>query len=89
MTTNVNDEMARLRAMLGDEGIEWDDNSDGFYCRTQQFDGDEIVFSAVCGPYAYGTIEVWTRKMIAAKEYPVGLDTAEDAMEFIREVVEK
>lgn len=89
MTTNVNDEMARLRAMLDEEGIEWNDNTDGFFCRTQQFDGDEIVFSAVCGPFAYGTIELWTRKMVAAREDPVGLATAEEAMRLIREVVGK
>lgn len=78
-------EMARLREMLNEEGIEWNDNSDGFYCRTQQFDGDEIVFSAVCGQFAYGTIELWTRRMVAAKEDPVGLATAEEAMRLIRE----
>ena len=80
-------EMIRLREMLDEEGVEWSDHSDGFFCRTQQFDGDEIVFSAACGLFACGTIELWTRKMIAAREDPVGLDTAEEAMRLIREEV--
>lgn len=83
----MNGEMARLREMLNEEGIEWNDNSDGFFCRKQQLDEDNIVFSAVCGPFAYGTIELWTRKMIAAKEDPVGLATADEAMELIREAL--
>lgn len=82
-----NAEMARLRTMLDGSGIEWEDNSDFVMCRTQEYDGDVMVFSAVCGEYAYGAIELWTRNMRAAKEDPIGLSTAEEAYQMIREQV--
>lgn len=82
-----NAEMTRLRAMLDGAGIEWDDNSDEIMCRTQRYDGDEMVFSAVNGEFAYGEIELWTRDMRIRKEDPVGLDSADDAFEMIREQV--
>lgn len=82
-----NREMLRLRDMLDGAGIEWHDNSDRFMCRTQLFDGDEMVYSAICGRYAYGNIELWTDTMQENKLDPIGLQTAEDAFEMIREEV--
>ena len=83
-----NEEMERLRAMLNEEGIEWADTSDPLFCRTQQHDGDRLVFSAVSGAFAWGDIEVWTARMIDAKEDPLGVGTAEEAMVLIRETME-
>lgn len=88
-TIGPNAEMARLRVLLDGAGIEWHDNSDCMMCRTQLFDGDEMVYSAVCGKYTYGTIELWTRNARSCKQDPIGLDTAEDAFELIREEVGK
>lgn len=82
-----NREMLRLRDMLDGAGIEWHDNTDEIMCRTQLFDGDEMVYSAICGRYAYGTIELWTNSMIENKLTPIGLQTAEDAFALIREEV--
>lgn len=82
-----NAEMMRLRDMLDRAGIEWHDDSDGVFCRTAQLSDGEIVFSAVCGPYAYGNIELWTGTMLEAKEDPVGLATAAEAFELIRKEV--
>lgn len=82
-----NHEMLRLRDMLDGAGIEWHDNSDETMCRTQLFDGDTMVFSAICGYGAYGTIELWTRMMKQNRQDPIGLDTAEEAFALIREEV--
>jgi hypothetical protein len=84
-----NAEMLRLRDMLDAEGIEWEDNSDEIACRTQRWDAERMVFSAICGVHAYGTIEVWTWTMRRRKEDPVGCATAEEAFALIREEVEK
>ena len=79
-------QMMRLRDMLDMEGISWVDASDGFLCRTQRYDdGGLLAFSAVCGRYAYGEIELWTAGMRSRREDPVGLATAEEAMGLIRE----
>lgn len=80
-------DMVRLRAMLDADGIEWCDNTDELICRTQQWDGDEMVFSAIYGRYTYGEIELWTKTMKERHEDPIGLDTAEEAMELIRREV--
>ena len=82
-----NREMMRLRDMLDGAGIEWHDNSDEIMCRTQLFDGDAMVYSAICGRYTYGNIELWTRNARSCKLGPIGLDTAEEAFELIREEV--
>ena len=82
-----NAEMLRLRDMLDGAGIPWEDNSDEIMCRTQLFDGDEMVYSAICGQHAYGEIELWTRTMKQDREDPIGLDTAEEAFALIREEV--
>jgi len=82
-----NAEMLRLRALLDRAGVEWHDNSDEGMCRTQLFDGDEMVYSAICGRYAYGTIELWTRNARSCKLDPIGLGTAEEALALIREEV--
>lgn len=83
-----NAEMVRLRAMLDGAGIEWEDNSDCIMCRTQRRGEDEkLDFSAICGRYAYGAIELWTRNAISCKQDPVGLSTAEEAFELIRDEV--
>lgn len=84
-----NREMMRLRDMLDAAGIEWHDNTDEIMCRTQLFDGDEMVYSAICGRYAYGNIELWTRNARSCKQDPIGLDTAEEAFALIREEVGK
>ena len=81
-------EMLRLRAMLDGAGIEWHDNSDNFMIRTSDIDSSGWKeFSAICGPYAYGTIELWTREMVENKLDPIGLDTAEEAFALIRRQV--
>lgn len=80
-------EMTRLRDMLDDAGIGWEDNSDELFIRTQSHEGRQMVFSAVCGVHAYGIIEVWTRSMQNDKEDPVGTLNAEEAFELIREEV--
>ena len=89
--TNVippNREMVRLRQMLDGAGIEWEDNSDFIMCRTQGYGEDgEWDYSAIFGFGAYGEIELWTRDMKIRKEDPVGLGTAEEAFELIREQV--
>jgi len=83
-----NAEMVRLRQLLDEAGIGWHDNSDFVMCRTQANDGDEILdFSAICGFGAYGVIELWTRDMRIRKEDPIGLQTAEEAYQMIREQV--
>lgn len=83
-----NAEMLRLRDMLDEAGIEWEDNSDFIMCRTQRRSEDgEWDYSAICGFGAYGAIELWTRDMRIRKEDPVGLNTAEDAFELIRKQV--
>ena len=82
-------EMMRLRDMLDVEGNAWHDNSDRIAYRTQLWDGDHNVFSAIYGRYTYGEIELWTRSMQERKEDPIGLDTAEEAMELIRKEVGK
>jgi hypothetical protein len=83
-----NYQMMRLRDMLDADRIAWEDRSDELSCRTQQLDEDgKIVFSAVCGRYAYGEIELWTASMIAEKTDPVGLATAEEALRMIRSEV--
>jgi len=87
MPVPPNDEMKRLRGMLDAAGIEWHDNTDGILCRTQRFDGDGMVYSAVCGMSTYGTIELWTRNARSCKQDPIGLDTAEEAFELICEEV--
>lgn len=87
-----NAEMVRLREMLDSEGIEWHDDSDQFICRTNSGDDREPVcddgcrytFSAVCGLGTYGTIELWR---YCDTDGPIGLDTAEEAMAKIKEVV--
>lgn len=87
-----NAEMVRLREMLDAEGIEWLDNSDRNFCRTQSGDvrepikrnGLDQTFSAICGDMAYGTIELWVWFDSGG---PVGLATAEEAMALIREAV--
>ena len=84
-----NHQMMRLRDMLDGAGIEWHDNSDEIMCRTQLFDGDEMVYSAICGWHAYGNIELWTRNARSCKQDPIGLNTAEKAFELIREEVVK
>lgn len=82
-----NGEMARLRTKLDVAGIGWADASDDLFCRTQAYDEDGIVFSAICGAYAYGNVEVWTRAMMARKEGPVGVGSADEAFEIIRREV--
>lgn len=80
-----NAEMLRLRDMLYAAGIEWHDDSNELFCRTNDADEDcEWTFSAVCGPFAYGTIELWTRSMRRAMKDPRGYDTAEEVFELIR-----
>lgn len=85
--TRPNHQMLRLRDMLDAAGIEWHDNSDEIMCRTQLYDGDEMVYSAICGRYAYGEIELWTRNARSCKQDPIGLSTAEKAFALIREEV--
>lgn len=81
-------QMMRLRDMLDMEGIQWVDNSDSLFCRTQRYDDEgKQVFSAVCGRYAYGEIELWTAGMRSRKEDPIGLATAEEAMGLIRKEI--
>ena len=87
--TPPNREMLRLRDMLDGAGIEWHDASDEIMCRTQLFDGDEMVYSAICGRHAYGTIELWTRNARSCKQDSIGLNTAEEAFALIREEVGK
>lgn len=65
-----NGEMLELREMLDKAGIAWHDESDFMMCRTQQHDSDGMVFSAVCGEYAYGNVELWTRAMQEAQGGP-------------------
>ncbi len=84
-----NQEMMRLRAMLDEAGIEWHDNSDETTCRTQLCDGDDMVYSAICGRHTFGNIELWTRNARSCKLGPIGLDTAEEALALIREEVGK
>lgn len=91
-TPAPNKEMVRLREMLDEAGIKWHDASGGYYCRTQgpSADIDDWQFSAVCGPHAYGEIELWTQTMRYTKPHalnPIGLDTAEDAFALIRQEV--
>ena len=92
-TPAPNKEMARLREMLDEAGIKWHDASSGSFCRTQgpSKDDKQWQFSAVCGPHAYGEIELWTQTMRDAKPYaldPIGLDTAEEAFALIRAEVD-
>lgn len=83
-----NKEMIELRRMLDAAGIEWHDDSDGLFCRTNDVDEDfSWTFSATCGTCSYGTIELWTRTMRERKQDPIGLDTAEEAFELIRKEV--
>lgn len=82
-------EMTRLRDMLDDAGITWEDKSDDLFLRTQSHEGRRMVFSAVCGVYAYGVIEVWTRSMQNDKNDPVGTLNAEEAFELICKEVGK
>ena len=84
-----NQEMMRLRAMLDDVGIEWHDNTDETTFRTQLYDGDDMVYSAICGRHTFGNIELWTRNARSCKLGPIGLDTAEEAFALIREEVGK
>ena len=84
-----NQEMMRLRAMLDEVGIEWHDNTDETTFRTQLYDGDDMVYSAICGRHTFGNIELWTRNARSCKLGPIGLDTAEEAFELIREEVGK
>jgi hypothetical protein len=86
-TIQPNAEMLRLRDMLDVEGIEWQDDSDAYFCRTRVMRDGETAVSNICGIHAYGTIEVWTRTMHICKEDPVGVATAEEAFELIREEV--
>lgn len=85
-TPAPNREMVRLREMLDEAGIKWQDASSGFFCRTQgpSADVDDWQFSAVCGPHAYGEIELWTQTMRDAKQDPIGLSRAEEAFALIR-----
>ena len=82
-----NAEMLRLRALLDRASVEWHDNTDEVMCRTQLFDGDEMVYSAICGRYTYGNIELWTRNARSYKQDPIGLQNAEEAFALIREEV--
>ena len=53
-------------------------------CRTSDTGGNDWKkFSAICGQYAYGEIELWTGSMQDRKQDPIGLDTAEEAFELI------
>ena len=83
-----NKEMIELRRMLDAAGIEWHDDSDGLFCRTNDADEDfSWTFSAICGPFSYGTIELWTRTMRERDQDPIVLDTAEVAFALIRKEV--
>lgn len=83
-----NAEMLRLRAMLDRAGVEWHDASDETMCRTSDTGGNDWgKFSAICGRYAYGNIELWTKTMQENKLDPIGLGTADEAFELIREEV--
>ena len=82
-----NREMMRLRDMLDAAGIEWHDDSDFLMCRTHDTAHRDWTFSAICGRYAYGTIELWTKTMRENKQDPIGLNTAEEAFELIRKEV--
>lgn len=82
-----NQEMMRLRDMLDGADIEWYDNSDETTCRTQLYDGDDMVYSAIYGQHTFGTIELWTRNARSCKLGPIGLNTAEEAFALIREEV--
>lgn len=82
-----NREMIRLRDMLDGADIEWHDNSDETTCRTQLYDGDDMVYSAIYGQDTFGTIELWTRNARSCKLGPIGLNTAEEAFVLIREEV--
>ena len=87
--TPPNREMMRLRDMLDEARIEWHDDSDRFMCHTNDTGGNDWKkFSAICGRYAYGNIELWTDTMQENKLDPIGLDTAEEAFALIREEVE-
>lgn len=88
--TEPNEEMRRLREMLDSAGIiEWHDSTDNVFCRT--YGPSKKVgkwkYSAVCGDFAYGTIELWTQTMREKKLDPIGLDTAEEAFELIKQEV--
>ena len=88
--TPPNREMLRLRDMLDGAGIEWHDNSDEIMCRTSDTgDCGWKKFSAICGRYAFGEIELWTNTMLDNKQDPIGLGTAEEAFALIREEVGK
>lgn len=84
-----NSEMLRLRDMLDGAGIEWRDDSDETMCRTNNASdcGWDWTFSAICGRYTYGAIELWTKTMVENKQDPIGLQTAEKAFALIREEV--
>ena len=83
-----NAEMLRLRTILDGAGIEWHDNSDEVMCRTSDTGGNDWKkFSAFCGRWAYGAIELWTGTMQENKQDPIGLDTAEEAFAMIQEEV--
>lgn len=84
-----NEEMLRLREMLDDAGIEWHDNTDEIMCRTSDTGDCGWTFSAICGERTCGVIELWTNTMIENKLDPIGLQTAEEAFELIREEVGK
>ena len=90
-TVQPNAEMLRLRDMLDADGIEWWDERDRHFCHTfvtrGEDIGEDIAASCICGIHAYGAIEVWTRTMRIRKEDPVGVATAEEAFELIREEV--
>lgn len=87
-TSKPNAEMLRLRKMLDLAHIEWRDNSDEATCRTSDTGGNDWgKFSAICGRWAYGEIELWTRTMQESKLDPIGLSTAEEALALIREEV--
>ena len=90
MVVEANEQMNRLRNMLDDECIEWTDESNGTFCRAQNWmDDDTFLFSVVCGPYAYGTLEVWSSSMKDRGEDPIGVDTAEEALEIIKDEIGK
>ena len=82
-----NKEMRRLRDMLDEAHIKWYDASGMGLCRTNDTGDYDWTFSAICGEHTYGTIELWTRTMMQNREYPIGLSTAEEAFELIREEV--
>ncbi len=83
----VNLEMMRLRAMLDEAGIEWHDDSGMGLCRTNDTGDCGWTYSAICGEHTFGEIELWTNTMIENKLDPIGLQTAEEAFELIREEV--